>query len=334
MLKKVIKKVIKRIAAFCIVCLLLAVVCLWAVNTGSLNVSGKQLFNGLFVAYDDAVAAVYYLRFPRIVISILAGAALSVSGVLFQAVLKNPLTDPGIIGITGGAGFAAMIFTACLPGLLQLVPAAAFVGGFLAFLFVYSLSFKQGLSPLRIVLVGVAVSTMFSGLTNAFNTMTGGNLSGTASIVNGNITMKTWDDVKIALCYIPIGLLLSLLFAGRCNLLALDDRAARGIGINVMAYRFMISTVAVMLAAVSTAVVGMISFVGLIVPHIARIYVGNNHKILLPFSMLSGALIFLFADTLGRTLMPPYEVSASVIMAVLGGPFFILLLRRRSGYGS
>ena len=121
----------------------------------------------------------------------LAGAAVAVSGVLFQAVLKNPLADPGIIGISSGAGFAAVIITAAAPALFFFTPLFAFLGGVLAFFLVYTLSWKGGLSPLRIILVGVAVNSMFTGLSSAMNSMSGGNMSGVASIVN--ITMKTWE---------------------------------------------------------------------------------------------------------------------------------------------
>jgi len=328
------KKLFKTTLAFIITALLLGLVFLAAVNTGSLNVGGRQLWNGLFKAYDQEVAAVYFLRFPRIVISIFVGAALAVSGVLFQAVLKNPLTDPGIIGISGGAGFAGVIFVAFFPKLIGLIPIASFLGGFTAFLIIYSLSWKEGLSPLRIVLTGVAVSSMFTGLSSAFHTLSGGDLSGVAAIVEGNITMKTWEDVKIVLYYIPAALAAAFLFAGKCNLLALDDRTAKGIGLNVNRYRITISIMAVLLASVSTAVAGIISFIGLLVPHIARIFVGNDHRLLIPYSILLGALVFLTADTLGRILAPPYEVNASIIMAVAGGPFFILLLRRKAKYGS
>jgi iron complex transport system permease protein len=319
----------KVVLAFLLTALILGLAFIWSVNSGSLKVSGLQLFKGLFIAYDENVAAVYYLRFPRIILSMLVGAALAASGVLFQAILKNPLTDPGIIGVSGGASFTAVLITTFLPGLFYFIPLAAFAGGITAFLVVYLLSWREGLSPLRIILVGMAVSTFFSGLSSALNSMSGGNLSGVASIVNGNITMKTWQDVKTALFYIPAGLIAALLTAGRCNLLALDDNTARGIGVDVNRTRFLISLVAVLLASISTAVVGIVSFVGLIVPHIARIFVGNNHRLLLPYSMLLGAFIFLMADTLGRTIAQPYEISASIIMAVTGGPFFVFLLKRR-----
>lgn len=332
--KKKISRSGQRTVSFVVMTILLMVLFFLAVNIGSLKVSFVQLLKGLFVAFDEQVATVYDLRFPRIMISMLAGAAISVSGVLFQAVLKNPLSDPGIIGISSGASFSAVLITAFAPQWFFFTPVFAFLGGLLAFLLVYGLSWKGGLSPLRIILVGVAVNSMFSGLSSAFNSMNGGNMSGVAAIVNGNITMKTWDDVHTLVLYVVAGLVLSMVFSGKCNLLSLEDKTARGLGVNVNTVRIVISCVAVLLASISTAVAGVIGFLGLIVPHIGRILVGSDHKVLLPFSMLLGAFTFLLADTIGRTAAAPYEVSASIIMSVVGGPFFIVLLRRSSKYGS
>ena len=203
-----------------------------------------------------------------------------------------------------------------------------------AFLLVYSLSWKGGLSPLRIILVGVAVNAMFTGLMSAFNSGTGSNYSGVASIVNANITMKTWDDFQTLLLYVVIGLIASVFVMGQCNLLALEDKTARSLGVNVTRSRIVISVIAVLLASISTAVIGPISFLGLIVPHIARLLVGSNHKVLVPYSIQLGAFTLLLADTLGRTIAAPYEISAAIIMSVIGGPFFILLLRRsKQSYG-
>lgn len=321
-------------AALSFVVMIVLLICLFfaAVNIGSLKVGFGELLKGLFVEYDDNVATIYDLRFPRIIISMLAGAAIAVSGVLFQAVLKNPLADPGIIGISSGASFAAVLITAFAPTLFFFTPLFAFLGGIVAFALVYSLSWKGGLSPLRIILVGVAVDAMFRGLSSALNSMNGGNMSGVAAIVNGNITMKTWDDVRTLVPYVIVGLVLAVIFTGTCNLLSLEDKTARSLGINVNQMRILISMIAVLLASISTAVAGVVSFLGLIVPHCGRILVGSDHRVLVPFCMILGAFCFLLADTIGRTIAAPYEVSASIIMSVIGGPFFIILLRR-SKYG-
>ena len=328
------KKYRRTWISFAVILFLLLLVFFSAINTGSLSVSFGQLLRGLFVEYDENVAAVYDLRFPRILISMLAGAAIAVSGVLFQAVLKNPLADPGIIGISSGAGFAAVCVSTFFPTLYFFTPFAAFFGGVAAFFLVYCLSWKQGLSPLRIILTGVAVDALFTGLSSIFSTMTGGQRTGVASIVEANITQKTWSDVGTLFPYVLAGLFLAILFVGECNLLSLEDKTARGLGINVNRTRIVISLTAVLLASVSTAVAGAVSFLGLIVPHIGRLLVGSDHKVLIPFSTLAGAFTFLLADTIGRTIAAPYEVSAAVIMSVVGGPFFILLLRRSKKYGN
>lgn len=325
----------RKTIAFVITILALGLLFLFAVNTGSLKVTPGELFSGLFLQYDETVRAIYDLRFPRIFIAMLGGAAMAVSGVLLQAVMKNPLADPGIIGISSGASLIAVLVAAFLPQLFPIAPLLSFFGGLLAFVLVYSLSFKGGLSPIRIILVGVAVDALFRGLMTAFNSATGSNYSGAASIVNANITMKTWSDVRTLLVYVAIGLFAALFTARSCDLLALEDKTAASLGIQVTRTRILVSFVAVLLASISTAIIGPISFLGLIVPHLSRIFVGSGHKALVPYSALLGAFTLLLADTMGRTIAQPYEISASILMAVVGGPFFILLLRRSGkSYGT
>lgn len=328
------KKTVCAQISFVVIIVLLVLLFFAAINIGSLQIGFGELLKGLFVEYNKDVATIYDLRFPRIMISMLAGMGIAVAGVLFQAVLKNPLADPGIIGISSGAGFTAVLVTAFAPAFYLFTPLVAFAGGLAAFLMVYCLSWKGGLSPMRIILTGVAVNSFFTGLSSAFNSMSGGNKTGVASIVEANITQKTWDDVLMLLPYIIAGLFLAVLFMQECNLLSLEDKTARSLGINVNITRIVISLVAVLLASISTAVAGAVSFLGLIVPHIGRILVGSDHKVLIPFSALAGAFTFLLADTVGRVIAAPNEVSAAVIMSVAGGPFFIILLRRSRKYAN
>ena len=324
----------KKILSFVLTAAALFVLFIFAVNTGSLKVTPSELFSGLFIEYNPDVATIYDLRFPRIFIAMLGGAATAVSGVLLQAVMKNPLADPGIIGVSSGASLVAVIVTAFFPSLFFLTPMLAFIGGLIAFMLVYSLSWNGGLSPLRIILVGVAVNALCTGLMSAFNSATGSSYTGVASIVDANITQKTWDDFQTLAVYVVIGLIASFFVTNQCNLLSLEDKTARSLGMNVTRSRIVISVTAVLLASISTAVVGAISFLGLIVPHIARLLVGSNHKVLVPYSILLGAFTLLLADTIGRTVASPYEISAAVVMSVIGGPFFIFLLRRsKQNYG-
>lgn len=318
----------RKIISFLITGAALIVLFLVAVNTGSLKASPEQILRGLFVAYDETVATIYSLRFPRILIAMLAGASVAVSGVMLQAVMKNPLADPGIMGISSGAGMAAVLVTAFAPSLYLAVPVFAFLGGVFACGLVYLLSWKGDLSPLRVILTGVAVNAFFTGLMSAGESMMGANYSGAASIVNGNITMKTWEDFRMLFIYAVIGLVLAVFLALKCDILGLEDQTIRSLGIRVNAVRLIVSAAAVLLASISTAVVGSISFLGLLVPHIARLLVGNSHKVLIPYTMILGAFTLLLADTIGRTIAYPYEINAAVVMAVIGGPSFILLLRR------
>lgn len=324
--KKIGAKRIVLVYAFTTVALLLLLFA--SVNIGSIKVTPMQMLKGLFVAYDEQVATIYHLRFPRIFIAMAGGAAVAVSGVLLQAVMKNPLADPGILGISSGASLASVLMTMFFPAMFFSIPVFAFLGGIAACALVYVLSWKGGLHPLRVILTGVAVNAFFTGLLSAGNSMLGKDYNGAASIIDGNISMKTWDDFKMLIFYTVIGLVLSLVLAKYCDILGLEDKTILSLGIHVNAARMGISVVAVLLASVSTAVMGSISFLGLLVPHIARLLVGSSHKILLPYTMILGAFTLLAADTLGRTIAYPYEISAAVVMAVIGGPCFILLLRR------
>ncbi len=306
----------------------------WAVNTGGIEISFSQLMRGLFIEYDDATAIIWELRFPRIIVAIVGGSLMAVSGVLMQAVMKNPLADPGIIGITSGAALAAVLVTAAAPALARYTPVFSFAGGMMAFALVYTLAWNGQIRPIRLILIGIAVDALFTGFTNAFSAATGGTYSGAASIMNSNISLKTWDDVKILLVYFVISGVCCIFLIGKCNLLGFTDQTLHSLGVNVTQIRILVSVVSVMMASIFTAVIGSVSFLGLIVPHIARLIVGSNHKVLIPYSALLGAVIFLLADTVGRSIAYPYEINAGIIMAIIGGPMFILLLKRsRDTYG-
>lgn len=322
-----------RIAAFTVTAAAILILFFIAVNTGGLSTTVSQLFRGLFIEYDRDVAIIAELRFPRIIVALLGGAMMAVSGVLMQAVMKNPLADPGIIGISSGAALAASLVSAFLPSLAYLSPVFSFAGGILAFIIVYSLAWNGNVSPVRLILVGIAVDAVFTGLYEGFSSATGGEYSGAANIINANISLKTWDDVRLMLVYFTVAAVLCVLIAGKCNLLALSDMTVHSLGVNVNQTRVIVSVVSVLLASIFTAIIGKISFLGLIVPHISRLLVGNNHKVLIPYSALLGAFVFLLADTVGRSIAYPYEISSSIIMAVVGGPMFIILLKRsKSSY--
>lgn len=330
MRKAVHKDALKGLVGCLVLALLIFALALIAMKLGSISISYRELFEGLFVAYDKRVATIYDLRFPRIIVALLGGAALSCSGLLFQAVLKNPLADPGIIGISGGASLAASVISGLFPILYFSVPLFAFLGGLLAFVLIYSLSWKGSLDPVRIILIGIAVAAVFTGLESVLGGLT--DRTGVSVSVSG-LAQLVWSDVAMMAVYSIVGLVLALVLSPVCNLLALDDKTVRGLGVNVDLVRFVISVAAVLLVSGVTAVIGVVGFLALIVPHMARRIVGSDHRILVPFCILLGGFVLLLADTVGRCIAPPNEIAASVIMSIVGGPFFIILLKRGDRHG-
>lgn len=318
----------RKALSFIIVIVLLCVATFYAATSGSIRVSLIELVSGLISGTNNDVQVIKDLRLPRIIIAIFAGAALSVSGVLLQSVMRNPLAEPGIIGVSSGAGFMTMLMVSIFPTLFFFTPLFAFLGGALAFFLVYSFSWKSGLDPLRLILIGVAINAVFTSLSQTFNYRGSYTSSMVTEVTTSTLSMKKWADVEIMVIYGSIGLILAILVFSWCNYLALEDKTAKNLGLNVNIARFVISAIAVLLASIATATAGLFVFVGLLVPHIGRILVGTDHKLLIPFSSLLGALFILLSDTLGRTVIAPNEIPASIIMALIGGPFLIFLLRK------
>ncbi len=316
----------KIIWSFIIVCSLIVIVFFISAVSGSLKVTIGELISGLFSGTNENVAIIKDLRFPRLIIALFTGAALAVSGVLLQAVMKNPLAEAGIIGIAAGGRFVYILVVSLLPQLFFWTPLFSFLGGALACFLVFSLSWKSGLSPLRIILVGVAINATFSGLGQALTYFVG--ISSLTHATVSGLSLKTWNDVDVMVLYSSIGLVISLFLASWCNVLALQDKTAINLGFNLTKLRLIVSAVAVLLATVATSIAGVIAFVGLLIPHIGRLIVGTDHKVLIPFSALSGALLILVADTIGRMILPPNDIPASIIMMIIGGPFLIILLRK------
>ena len=269
-----------------------------------------------------------YIRFPRILIGMIVGSNLAVSGALLQAVMQNPLADPGLTGVSTGASLAAITIMLVFPEVSNMVPAFAFVGGAIACAIVFILAWKNGIKPVRIILAGVAVNAILGGGTSLLSILYNDKIQGVLLWVNGSISGKNWSDVKTLGLYSLVGLIISLFLIRKANILQLGDEMSTNLGININKYRVIISLVAVFLAAISTAIVGVIGFVGLIVPHIARHLVGSDYKYLLPLSIIAGSILLVLGDTLARTIASPIELPVGIIMAVTGGPFFLYLLRK------
>ena len=324
----------KRKGAFVVLLLVFVITFLIAIRIGSVEVSYEDILNAFTTDKGGIAGIIRTIRIPRILMAVMIGANLSVSGVLLQAVMKNPLADPGITGISSGASVVVLIVMLYLPQAAASMPLFGFLGGVIACLIIYGLAWKNGLSAMRIVLAGVAVNSILGGITSMIQLMNSENLTGVLNWLNGELGKKSWTQVKYVAIYSVVGLIMAFLLHNSCDVLALGDKNTKSLGYNPNLLRLLLSAVAVLLAGISTAYVGVIGFIGLVVPHISRMIMGSEHKRLIPFAALMGSTMLLIADTVGRTMIAPYEVPVGVITTVFGGPFFLYLLRKdEAGYG-
>ena len=325
----------KRVRVFFLMILILIFAIFLSIRLGSVSVSYHDIFNALTSATGGTAGIIRDIRIPRVLMAVMVGANLAVSGVLLQGVMRNPMADPGITGISSGASVIVMIVMLYFPGAAASIPIFGFIGGILACVLIYSLAWKQGLSAVRIVLAGVAVNSILGGMSSLISILNSESLSSVLTWLNGELGKKGWDKVSSIAIYSAIGLVMAVLSYRCCDLLVLGDKNTKSLGYNPNILRMVISAVAVFLAGISTAYVGVIGFIGLVVPHMSRMLMGSEHKYLIPFSGLLGAIVLLLADTVGRIVIAPYEIPVGVIMTVCGGPFFLYLLRKDSkGYGN
>lgn len=310
--------------------LLLFILMILTIGIGSVNIPVKEIID-IFLGKGDEInrSIVMDMRLPRIILAVFVGASLSISGALLQSVMKNPLADPGITGVSSGASLVAILIMIYFPNLQRVLPLMAFLGAMTACAIVFLLSWDNGLNSLRIILAGVAVNAMFLGATSLLSILNSEKIQGVLLWINGSLAYRGWREVSYFVPYSILGIILSLFCIKGANLLSLGDNAAINLGVNVNRTRLLLSLVAVFLAGISTSVVGIIGFIGLIVPHISRLLLGYDYKYLIPMSGVLGGILLLLADTLARFIARPLELPVGVIMSMIGGPFFLFLLRRR-----
>lgn len=277
---------------------------------------------------DPQSQIIWNIRMPRTIVGALVGINLSLSGAILQAIMRNPLADPHIIGISSGAGLAGVVIMILFPALEYLITPVAFVGAMLAAICIYILAWKNGIKPVRIILAGVAVSAFLSAGISGLMIFYSDRVHGALMWMVGGLAARSWPHVSIILPYAIIGLVLALASASYLNILQLGDEMARGLGVNVEVTRIVMTAIAALLAASAVSVVGLLGFVGLVVPHAARLLIGSDYRFLLPAAALLGVAIVTLSDTFARVIFAPIELPVGIIMAFLGAPFFLFLLRR------
>ncbi|WP_375140506.1 FecCD family ABC transporter permease [Cohnella herbarum] len=317
-----------------IVTFLLAIVAaIVAMGLGSVTLSIQDILATVFSTSSKAVndTIIWDIRLPRVLLALIIGANIAISGALLQAVMGNPLADPGLTGVTSGAAACVLVIMLAAPKYTQFIPLAAFVGGLVAASIVYALAWRRnGISPITIILSGVAVNALCGGVIGCLTILYSDRLPGAVQWLNGSLAAKGNKALFMVFPYAMAGWIFSIFAIRKANIIRLGEQVASNLGENVNRIRILLSLLAVFLSAISVAAIGMIGFVGLVVPHMARLIVGSDYKYMLPMSMALGALVLLLADTGGRTLFAPLDIPAGILMAVIGAPYFLYLMRRRT----
>ncbi|WP_203363108.1 iron ABC transporter permease [Bacillus sp. REN10] len=287
---------------------------------------GDAMKNALQLS-DSHAFVIGELRLPRALLAMLVGGALAVSGLILQSIVRNPLASPDIIGITSGASFASILFISIGTFSMAFLPVAAMVGGFITATFIYLLSWSKGVTPIRLVLIGIGVSAILKAGVTFLLVYSDTYTTSKAYIwITGSVYAATWDDVQALALWLLLPVPLILYVSKSLTLSELGDDIAISMGIRLQTQRFLLLMCSVILAASAAAYAGGIEFVGLMAPHMARKLVGRSILGLFPVTAMIGATLVLFADLLARTLFLPLDIPAGVFTATIGAPFFIYLL--------
>ncbi|MGG3989618.1 FecCD family ABC transporter permease [Bacillus smithii] len=278
----------------------------------------------------------FSMRLPRIVIAILVGTALAVSGAILQSITKNDLADPGIMGISSGAALAVVMYIYFMNGnvydgvsnlTIWTMPVVAFFGSILGAVLIYLFAWKKGINPTRLILIGIGINSAFQALMIIFQLrFTTQEFNRVMVWISGSIWGTSWIYVITILPWIIVFLFFTIYKARFLDVFLLGDHLSIGLGVQVEKARRILILFAVALAGVATSVAGTISFLGLISPHIARKLVGPKHKLLLPVSALVGTLLLLISDTIARNIVAPAEIPVGIVVSIIGVPYFLYLM--------
>ncbi|MFF5397353.1 FecCD family ABC transporter permease [Peribacillus butanolivorans] len=298
---------------------------------GAADATVKDVWQALTSnATGDKISIIREIRLPREVAAIFVGAALAVSGAIMQGMTRNPLADPGLLGLTAGANAALAITLAFIPSANNLgIMSACFIGSAVGAILVFGIGAmkKGGFSPLRIVLAGAAVSAFLFAVSEGVGIYFKVSKDVSMWTAGGNIG-TSWSQLQVIVPFILIGILISLIFSKQLTILSLSEEVAVGLGQKTTKIKAILFVVIIILAGASVALVGNMVFIGLMVPHMVRAIVGTDYRFILPMSAIFGATFMLLADTLGRTINSPYETPVIAVVAMIGLPFFLLIVRK------
>ncbi|MFP4554962.1 MAG: FecCD family ABC transporter permease [Actinomycetota bacterium] len=301
---------------------------------------GVPILGAEFPDVSDETLIVWTIRMPRVFTAVLVGTALAISGAIFQAVTRNELASPFVLGVSSGAGFTVLLTLVVFSGLTPFVPLLAAVGGTLAFLIVYVIAWQGGTSPVRLVLAGVIVNMVFQALQRAlfFFADDIGVVQSAIAWITGSLTGVGWEQFRLALPPTLITAVLAIAGARQLNVLLLGEETASALGMRVELVRFLLSGVAILAASGAIAVAGIVGFFGLVVPHVVRIVVGSDYRRLIVGCLFAGPALMVSADVGARLGMQvvfgtPGQLPVGIVTGLIGGPYFLYLMRRQDRLG-
>ncbi len=306
-----------------------------AIFYGSTKIAVSDILNAVFHFDNENLQHLLVVdtRIPRAVAAILVGAALATSGAIIQGLTLNPLADPGLVGLNAGAGFALAITFAFFPRMSYTQTIfLCFFGAIIAVLVVFTIAAFSGnkKSPMGLILAGVAVSTLLTalsqGISLAFDTA-----QDIMFWTVGGVSATSWEHISIILPIVIVALSISFIVSGKISIMSLGSDTAQGLGVDITKLRIICFMIVAALAGIAVSVVGSVSFVGLMVPHLARFLIGTDYKKVLPVSAVMGGLLLLIADILARTINPPFETPIGALISLIGVPFFIYLSNSKKG---
>ena len=326
----------------------LSLVCLavmaFATTVGSVHIPflttvnvllSKLSFVKITPAWPEATETIILaMRLPRVILAGLVGAALSLAGATYQGLFRNPLADPYLIGVAQGAALGAVIgFVLPLHGQeigFGITPLLAFAGAVLSVSVVYMLArVGKTLPTTTLILAGVALGALLGSVVSYLIITSGDAAQGIIFWLMGSFSLSSWGEVRVVLPYVVAGTTITLLYGRSLNVMQLDEEQAHQLGINVEKVKLILLAAATLITAAAVSFVGTIGFVGIIIPHIVRLMWGPDHRLLLPMSVLTGAIFMVVTDLVSRTILAPAEVPVGIITAFCGVPFFLYLLRRK-----
>lgn len=322
------KKKIYIVSVILILSISLVVAFLISLSFGAYKISIPEILKAIFVEREGLSRTIIWkVRVPRTCVAGAVGVCLSLSGAILQGVMRNPLASPSTIGVSAGAGLVATITLVLFPNYAYLLTPFAFIGAFIVTLIIYVVAWKDGVNPLRMILSGIAISSLVNAIINIILILYPDRVHNTLGFTIGSLSAKTWTDFKLIIPYAVIGFILSMLMSKKLNILMLGDEIATSLGLRIERVRMFLIMLASLLAASAVSVVGMLGFVGLMVPHITRLIVGSDYRYLLPASSLLGATLVILCDTIARVIVEPIELPVGIVLSILGVPFFLFLLR-------